>query len=67
MSDPTADPAGHSTADPGSRVLKAPKQHWGGQPQGAQWLPGVWVSWSAGYNACSRAKILLGHFRRQLS
>lgn len=30
-----------STANPGSRVLK---QHWRGQPQGARWLPGVWVS-----------------------
>lgn len=32
----TADPVGHSTADSGRRVLKAGRQHWGGQPQGAR-------------------------------
>lgn len=69
MGGSTADPAGHSTADPGSRVLKALKQHWGGGDihRVLGGCLGVWVSWSADHSACSRAKVLLGHFRPQLS
>lgn len=46
MGGSTADPAGHSTADPGSRVLKALKQHWGG----GTFTGCLVAAWGSGYH-----------------